>query len=287
MFGYVTIDKGELLYKDYETYKAIYCSLCKQLGKDYSFLSRFILSYDCTFYALVSLSLKDDCTTFCTGRCKFNPLKKCNYLKDYEQSLSKAAALSVITAYFKLVDNIEDGGFFTKVGCYMLLPFFSRWRNKARKRYVELDNAVALMSERQRKVEKDTECFVDMAADPTAQMLSDVMELLDDKDADNKKVYKNFGYFLGKWIYLSDALNDYSDDIKHKNFNPFYNRYGEDIVSHIEDINGSLNYCLSQVLLSYNFMDTKRFDRIITNILTLSLPKKQKTILNKYITKTE
>ena len=286
MFGYVTIDKSEMLYKDYETYKAIYCSLCKQMGKDYSFLSRFILSYDCTFYALIALSLKESCSGFCQGRCKFNPLKKCNYLKSDEDALSKAAALSVITAYFKLKDNIADGNIFTKAFCYMLMPFFSHWRKKAQKRYKEIDDAVFLMSTSQAEVEKDNTAYCDKAADPTAVMLSTVMELLALTD-EQRTVYKNFGYFLGKWIYLCDALNDYNDDIKHKSFNPFVNLYGEDIDTHIEDVCASLNYCLSQMLLSYNFFEVRRFERIINNVLTQGLTKKQKSILQKYIIVTE
>ncbi len=91
MFGYITIDKGEMLVKDYEAYKAVYCSLCKQLGKEYSFLSRFILSYDCTFYAVMALALESECPGFSQGRCTFNPLKKCNYLKTQKKPLSMAA----------------------------------------------------------------------------------------------------------------------------------------------------------------------------------------------------
>ena len=49
MFGYLQIDKAELKVREYEAYKAVYCGLCRQLGRDYSFLTRLALSYDCTF----------------------------------------------------------------------------------------------------------------------------------------------------------------------------------------------------------------------------------------------
>ena len=39
MFGYLQIEKEELLVKEFETYKAVYCGLCKQMGKDYSFFN--------------------------------------------------------------------------------------------------------------------------------------------------------------------------------------------------------------------------------------------------------
>ena len=55
LFGYVTVYKDELLVREFNEYKAVYCGLCKSLGKEYGVLSRVILSYDCTFYALFLL----------------------------------------------------------------------------------------------------------------------------------------------------------------------------------------------------------------------------------------
>ncbi len=285
MFGYVTVDKSEMLFKDFEAYKAIYCSLCKQLGKDYTFLSRFILSYDCTFYAVLALSLNDSCCGFCSGKCKFNPLKKCNYIKSGEEALSKAAALSIVSVYYKLKDNIADGGFFEKLLCYLLLPFFSHWRKKAMKNHPEIEKAVKKMSASQFEVEKDKNCSIDKAAEPTAKMLSDVLSLLvesSDENSDNiKRVLSSFGYFLGKWIYLIDAANDFEDDLKSGSFNPYIIAYNSEKVAHLNDINASLDHCLSECLLSYNLLEIKHFNRIIDNVLIYGLPKKQKSILYK------
>ncbi len=278
VFGFVTVDKSEMLGKDFDAYKAIYCSLCKQLGKEYTFLSRFILSYDCTFYAVMALSLEDSCSGFCTGRCKFNPLKKCNYLKSNEESLSKAAALSIISVYYKLVDNIADGGFFEKLLCYSLMPFFSVWHKKAKKKFPEIESAVAQMSKAQFEAECDTSCSIDKAADPTATMLSKVLQILTDNE-EKRRILSAYGYFLGKWIYLIDAANDYEDDVKKGNFNPYVIAYGDDKSTHLKEINASLDHCLSECLLSYNLLEIKRFDRIIENLLFYGLPKKQKSVL--------
>ncbi|MBQ7134276.1 MAG: hypothetical protein IJO20_07245 [Ruminococcus sp.] len=279
------MDKSEMLGKDFEAYKAIYCSLCKQLGKDYSFLTRFILSYDCTFYAVIALSLTDNCCGFCSGKCKFNPLKKCNYIKSGEEALSKAAALSIVSVYYKLKDNIADGSFFEKLLCYLMMPFFSHWRKKALKKYPEIEKAVAKMSFAQFEVEKDKSCSIDKAAEPTANMLSDVLTLLvdddDEKSGQKRRVLSSFGYFLGKWIYLIDAANDFEDDLKKGCFNPYIIAYGNDKVLHLSDINSSLDHCLSECLLSYNLLEIKHFNRIVDNVLIYGLPKKQKSILYK------
>lgn len=280
-----------MLVKDYETYKAVYCSLCKQLGKEYYFLSRFILSYDCTFFALIALALKSDCPGFCHGRCTFNPLKKCNYIKKETEVLSMAAALSIISAYYKLRDNITDGGFFEKLGCYLVLPVFSIWHKKASRKYPDIETAISYMSESQADVEKDNNCCVDKACEPTALMLGNIMSILANKEDDEyekkKRIYHSFGYFIGKWIYLCDAIDDFDKDEKRHLFNPYVILYGDQKSAHIKEINESLNHCLCEALLSYGLMDINRFDSIIENILIKGLPLKQKNILYKDKTTTE
>ena len=66
--------------KEYEFYKAVYCSLCKEMGKTYGVFSRFTLSYDFTFYALLNMALKTDSCDIVKKACTCNPLKKCSSL---------------------------------------------------------------------------------------------------------------------------------------------------------------------------------------------------------------
>ncbi len=83
LFGYVRPRKSELLVREFEEYNGIYCSLCRQLGKSYGALSRLALNYDCTFYALVLLSLSEkECPRFSRGHCVVNPLKQGTFCRD-------------------------------------------------------------------------------------------------------------------------------------------------------------------------------------------------------------
>ena len=74
MFGYVTVYKPELKVKEYEAYKGIFCTLCKEMGKEYGILSRFLLSYDGTFYVIYKMGLSNEKVTAEKSRCTFNPL---------------------------------------------------------------------------------------------------------------------------------------------------------------------------------------------------------------------
>ena len=275
MFGYLQIHKDELKVKEYEAYKSVYCGLCKQLGKDYGFLTRLILSYDCTFYAILLMSLKRSCTGFSDGRCKFNPLKKCKFADCKDNAYSKASALSVISAYYKVVDDIDDSGFFKRIALKIAKPFFGRRQKKAARRFPEIENIVSEMMKNQKAAETDELVTIDKAANPTAKMISDLAALEGRNDL-QKRVLSEFGYQIGRWVYLIDAADDYEKDKKSGNFNPF-------IKADINDkdyINSVLSQSLARAYDAYNLLDIIDFKPIIDNMMLYGFPNKQNAVLN-------
>ena len=288
LFGYIKVDRANLLGKEYDAYKGIYCALCKQLGKDYSLLARFILSYDCTFYAMLALSLSDECPSYCGGRCRFDPLKKCAYARTNTAALSMAAALSVSSSYYKLRDNLLDSPWYKRIGYRLIQPVFARWRRKAQKKYPAIDRAVGTMLEEQIAAERSLDVTVDRAADPTAKMLATVCGMIPDyvplssgDPQKNKRILSSFGYFLGRWIYLIDAADDYGKDRRRGNFNPL-NGVVQDERALPDAVIPMLNHALSEALLSYGLLDAGRFDAIILNVLKISCVKIQNTIVSQY-----
>lgn len=275
MFGYLQIHKDELKVKEYEAYKSVYCGLCKQLGRDYGFLTRLILSYDCTFYAILLMSLKRSCTGFSDGRCKFNPLKKCKFADCKDNAYSKASALSVISAYYKVVDDIDDSGFFKRIALKIAKPFFGRRQKKAARRFPEIENIVSEMMKNQKAAENDELVTIDKAANPTAKMISDLAALEGGNDL-QKRVLSEFGYQIGRWVYLIDAADDYEKDKKSGNFNPF-------IKADINDkdyINSVLSQSLARAYDAYNLLDIIDFKPIINNMMLYGFPNKQNAVLN-------
>lgn len=275
MFGYLQIHKDELKVKEYEAYKSVYCGLCKQLGRDYGFLTRLILSYDCTFYAILLMSLKRSCTGFSDGRCKFNPLKKCKFADCKDNAYSKASALSVISAYYKVVDDIDDSGFFKRIALKIAKPFFGRRQKKAAMRFPEIEIIVSEMMKNQKAAENDELVTIDKAANPTAKMISDLAALEGGNDL-QKRVLSEFGYQIGRWVYLIDAADDYEKDKKSGNFNPF-------IKADINDkdyINSVLSQSLARAYDAYNLLDIIDFKPIIDNMMLYGFPNKQNAVLN-------
>ena len=278
MFGYLQIDKAELKVREYEAYKAVYCGLCKQLGKDYSFLTRLSLSYDCTFYTMMLMSLSSGCTGFSDGRCRFNPLKKCRFADCKNDCYSKAAALSVISVYYKLLDELMDSGFWKLLAVRMIKPFFSHWRKKAARRYPETDTIVADMLDKQVKVEAEPSPSLDATAHPTAEMLGKLL-CLEAKDELQRRVFYECGYHLGRWIYFIDAADDFEKDVKHDNFNPFRLIESDNLTQRMEQ---TLNQSLARSYDAYVLIDNLTdFKGILDNMMLLGFPLKQNSVLSK------
>lgn len=278
MFGYLQIQKSELRVREYEAYKSVYCGLCKQMGKDYSFLSRFSLSYDCTFYVMLLMATARSCDGFRDGRCRFNPLKKCSFARCKDDAYSKASAFSVISAYYKVIDNINDSGFFKILLCRLVKPFFSRWRKKASKKYPELERYVSEMMTLQSEAEHKKDCCIDEAAHPTGYMIGSVFAL-EAKDELEKRVYYEFGYHIGRWIYLVDAADDIEKDKKHNCFNPFLKNGLETRTQ--EEITAILNQSLARAYEAYNLLEIIDFKGILDNMMVLGFPASQNRIFEK------
>ena len=81
MFGYVRIDKPELLVKEYEAYRGVYCGLCRSMGKCTGCLSRMTLSYDFTFLLVFRTAVTGTRPEFELRRCAAHPTKKRPMLK--------------------------------------------------------------------------------------------------------------------------------------------------------------------------------------------------------------
>lgn len=285
MFGYVRVYKPELKMAEYEHYQAVYCSLCKQLGKRYGLLARMTLSYDFTFLALLLMALDDGCAGFQTGRCAFNPLKKraCCCENAHIEFSADAATLLV---YYKVKDNIADRGFFRSVPARFLLPFAALARRKAAKKQPELDRLIRECMNEQAAVEKAGICSIDAAAEPTARLMSAIFQSKA-TDEIQKRILDRFGYCLGRWVYLTDAVDDLEEDLKQQSYNPYILarslERGEE--QELEDTRQfallTLNACLAECLAAYNLLTIHRFDGILRNILELGIPAVQKQVVTK------
>ena len=282
MFGYLKPYRPELKIREAETYKAVYCGLCHELGKSFGPFARLTLSYDFAFLSLVGMSIRQEGEA-CFGKCRCiaHPVRKqACCLPGKVQTFSAAAAM--VLFYYKIRDDLADRGFRKRLRAFLLLPYAKFVRKRALavcKQASEVDAAASRMTEAQQKLETEGCSSVDRAAEPTAAFLSAVLGTFLPGDETQAVVLRRFGYLLGRYIYLCDALDDLEDDRKTGNYNPFL--CAEDSADAAEHAKGSLYLTVAEAGAAYDLLETGQFDGILENIVFLGLKNEVERILKK------
>lgn len=212
MFGYITIDKMELKFKEYYRYRGYYCGLCKTLKRNYGEISRFTLNYDMTFLALLLTSLYEPLSKVENQRCYVHPTKKqmiiSNEVMDY------VAAINVILAYHKLMDDWNDEKSIKSLSGMGLLK---RQYNKAKAAYGELDQFIEIKLKELHKLETEEEDNIDQVSNIFATIMAKVFVYKEDIW---QPYLEKIGFAFGKLVYLLDAIDDLDEDQKKGRYNP-------------------------------------------------------------------
>lgn len=282
MLGYVRAYKPDMKMKDYELYRGIYCSLCRALGRNYTPLAQIFLSYDFTLACILRLAAAENGCVFSQKRCPYNPAKKCMICgnKDVFDFCSHAL---IITVYYKILDNLNDKGFFSKLAAALVFPAVAMMHKKAAKRAPEVESAVAEAIKKQAEAEAKPNPSIDEAAHPSAEALGKIFAL--GFDCEKKEALYSIGYMTGRFVYILDAADDLESDLKKGGFNPYK---GEDISSKngkkafADKIRGMLNLTQSEVLEAFDMLDLKRFYDMTENILLEGLTNCAEKVLAKY-----
>ena len=182
-------------------------------------------------------------------------------------------------AHAKIADNIEDSGGLKSAACKLCLPLTSRAEKKAGALFPQLPALCGKMTEEQAKAERSPSPSVDLAAEPSAAALAGMMEALSG-DPLEKRVLRRFGYLLGRWIYLIDALDDLEEDLKEGGFNPFIRRFSltsplpegqkKEVRAYGRE---ALNITGAEMAAAYELLELKRFKGILDNIVYRGLPR--------------
>ena len=292
MFGYIRIYKPQLRICEFETYRAVYCTLCRHLGRQMGFPSRLLLNYDYTFMAMLMLGLSGETPRVESGRCVVNPLKKCGYCTGCDKAFDYTSALTGIMFYYKLRDSIADASSGKRMLYRTLQPYAAHLRKKAAKLYPEEDALVNEYITRQFAAEsrarESGEIIIDELCQPTADVISAFAVRLSEKP-DDKIILRHFGYFLGRWIYLIDALDDLNDDLKDGSFNPLALKFGltpadeENRTDLWEQArvfgNDSLNMSAAEAVKYYELLNLGGFKPITDNIMYLGISRAQHSAL--------
>lgn len=287
LLGYVRAYKPDMKMRDYELYRGIYCSLCRALGRNYSPLAQLFLSYDFALACVIRLARAESGCSFSAKRCPYNPVKKCMICgnRDIFDFCSHAV---IITVYYKILDNLHDKGFFSKLVAALIYPAVALMHRKAKRLAPEAEKAVADAMKLQAETEAKPSPSIDEAAHPSADALGKIFAI--GAPESKKEALRTIGYLTGRFVYILDAADDLEDDLKKGAFNPFSAcdiSTAEKRKEFADRIRGMLNLTQGGILEALDSLETERFFDISENILLDGITACAEKVLEKYGDKTE
>ena len=276
MFGYVKTDLPYMYVKDTVLYKAMYCGLCKAIGKTCGQKARLLLNYDLTFLSVFLHNVADKDVKINKEHCVIHHIIK-RPVAERDELTERIARLNVILAHYKLNDDVMDVG-----KGRIKRAFFSKAYKKAAKAEPVLDKIVRERYAELIEYEKHGCDSIDMVSDPFGKMISETVSVL---VPEASEPVKKLSYNLGKWIYLIDALDDFDKDKKDGTFNVFVNGYPdiESKAEFVEKKSSELSALFGGILVETGGLCDKaefRFNHdLIDNILKRGLIAQTKMIM--------
>lgn len=267
MFGYIRPLEGELLVREYEVYRAVYCSLCRTGGRRISRFSRFFLNYDFVFLALLRLALSRSELKAEKAFCPYR-LKKKNFIAENDEIVYTTAAFGILS-YYKLKDDIADlrgpRRFFKR----LVLPLFARMRKRAAAIYPQLDARISSALDSFGETERSAGASVDQAADGFAAVTRIIASF--GLEGPAREIADVCGYHIGRYVYIIDAFDDCREDEKRGEYNCLNMRYGSSALSESQEalIGQTLRDSMAAFSRAYALADGCALDNIIYNIAAL------------------
>lgn len=272
MFGYIKPFKAELKVKEWEAYQGIYCGLCKQLAQRYGLFARMTLNYDFVFLAMMDMALREQRIHFCQCNCITHPFKKRTCCQS-NQSLELCCDIAMLLTCYKLEDDLADEGLLRRTAVRLVLPFARRDCEKAAQYRPQLAEQMQQLMQQQNRLEQEGCAQVDLAAEPTALLMQQVFAALSD-DPMRKRALERFGYLLGRWTYLIDALDDWEEDVRRGRYNPFARQAQQQEITPGEQYRqarGTLYLTIAEMRKAYDLLGIRSLDSILENVLDLGL----------------
>ena len=237
MFGYVNPDGPYLFVKDEKLYKALYCGMCKSIGKGCGGCAKSALTYDIAFMSALMHNIAGVDVKLEKKRCLLHVRRRLMATPD-DISVT-LGCVNTVLAYYKLLDDKQDGD---KKGAFAFI--YRRGYKRAVKRHPEIDGIVRRGTEAQRAVENAKVAIIDQACEPSAVIMKELAAYVLGENATADTDALN--YDIGKWVYLADALDDYDKDVKKGRYNVLYNAFGcktkaEAVEKNREEINFLFN----------------------------------------------
>ncbi|NLD33900.1 MAG: hypothetical protein GX653_03240 [Clostridiales bacterium] len=253
MFGYVVANLDKLTPQQRGLYQAAYCGLCVTLGNQHGLSCRLTLTYDMAFLIILLSSLADEEPAYSQMRCAVHPLKKRSVF--VSQCTPYAADMNLMLAHAKSLDDWADD---RKLLSLSQAKVFERAAQAARTRHPRQGETIDQCLRDLSAMEKEGEVNPDLPANAFGRLLGEIF-VHDEKDS-QADALRDFGFALGRFIYLMDAVMDLKEDIRKERYNPL-------VLIPTERHEALLHLQMAQCAACYDRLKVPRNGDLIENIL--------------------
>ena len=257
MFGYIGVNRGELKVRELERYRAFYCGLCETLRKKYGLSGQLTLTYDMTFLVLLLSSLYELKEKEENKRCLVHPLKKHRQIRT--RATRYAADMNLLLTYEHLLDDWMDEHSVTgKAGSLWLRGRVRRIQH----RYAHKTEVFRKELAELHTYEQQNSTSLDAASGCFGRLMA---ELFAYKRDSWEPYLRKLGFFLGKYIYLLDAFDDYAKDEKTGNYNVLCQFEDEQVRQ--ERVREAMMMMIAECAQIIEFLPLLRDEGILKNIV--------------------
>lgn len=251
MFGFVVANPEKLNEDQRAHYRAVYCGLCRALGKEHGFIDRLTLTYDLAFLILVLSAVTGEPYETLTERC---PIHLTRHRFEVNRFTSYAAEMNVALSYYKFLDDKTDDG---SVAASVKAAVFRKEAEKAAEHYPAPCKAIADCLERLSAAEQSDILMPDVPAGIFGELMGALFAV---DGLEHRDLLYDFGVSLGKAIYVMDAAVDLKKDVKKKQYNPL-------IMMKKDDVKTALDILMADVVEQYRRLPVRQDAAIIENVL--------------------
>lgn len=206
-------------------------------------------------------------------RCSASPFrKKC--VCETSRVSEIAADYSIILAYWKLMDSLEDEGILKKAYIWPLSVMVRGKYKKAVSRHREFASQVQGKLKELQEYEQSEEQSIDGAADKFALILEAAAQVITNEK--RRLIIGKLLYHIGRIIYILDAVDDIQEDFAAGRYNPIIKRYNltsgvmdDELKEHLKI---TLHHSANIAAADFELLDGTAYTDIISNILYLGIP---------------
>ena len=254
MFGYVRPNLTDMAQEVQQRYRAHYCGLCHAIGERHGALARMALTFDLTYLTIFLSSLYEPEEKSGEAKCVPHPVKQHGWLRS--SVTDYAADMTIALTYHKCLDDWQDDRSLPARGCAAWLKkSYAKVKADWPRQCEAIEKSLRDLGE----VEKQRDPSPDAAAKCFGELMAELFVMEEDYWAN---ALRAFGYSLGRFIYVLDAVCDYDKDQKKSGYNPVILMDKKP-----EDMRDTLELLLGDASAAFEKLPLVQDEDILRNIL--------------------